>query len=153
MTDEPRIPDPGARKASPGEFRVHCPVEVRFRDCDLMGHVNNAVYLTYLEIARFAYWKAAGLDRIEGEISYIMARVEIDYRASANFGDVLDVGLAVTGIGRSSFTMAYEIRNQDGRVISTARSVQVSYDWAAGRSLPVPDAIRQRIQEFEGMSP
>jgi len=131
-------------------FLVHCPVEVRFRDCDLMGHVNNAVYLTYLEMARFAYWKAAGLDRIDGEISYIMARVEIDYRASANFGDVLDVGLAVTGIGRSSFTMAYEIRSQDGRVLSTARSVQVSYDWAAGRSLPVPDAIRRRISEFEG---
>jgi acyl-CoA thioester hydrolase len=132
-------------------FRVHCPIDVRFRDCDLMGHVNNAVYLTYLEIARFAYWKAAGLDRIEGEISYIVARVEIDYRASANFGDVLDVGLAVSGIGRSSFTMAYEIRNQHGRVVSTARSVQVSYDWAAGKSLPVPDAIRQRIREFEGL--
>jgi acyl-CoA thioester hydrolase len=133
------------------EFRIHCPIEVRFRDCDLMGHVNNAVYLTYLEIARFAYWKAAGLDRIEGEISYIMARVEIDYRAAANVGDVLDVGLAVTGIGRSSFTMTYEIRNQHGLVISTARSVQVTYDWVAGKSLPVPDAIRQRIREFEGL--
>ena len=42
-------------------FRVHCPVEVRFRDCDPMGHVNNAVYLTYLELARFAYWSAAAI--------------------------------------------------------------------------------------------
>jgi acyl-CoA thioester hydrolase len=132
------------------EFRVHCPVEVRFRDCDLMGHVNNAVYLTYLEIARFAYWKAAGLDHLEGEISYIMARVEIDFRASATHGDVLDVGLSVTGIGRSSFSMAYEIRDQAGRLVSTAKSVQVSYDYIAGESVPVPHAIRKRISEFEG---
>jgi len=115
-----------------------------------MGHVNNAVYLTYLEIARFAYWKAAGLDRIAGEVSYIMARVEIDFRASATFGDVLDVALSVTGIGRSSFSMAYEIRDQNERVVSTARSVQVTYDYAAGASVLVPPAIRQHIQEFEG---
>jgi len=134
--------------ASP-EFRVHCPVEVRFRDCDMMGHVNNAVYLTYLETARFAYWKAAGLDRIEGEISYIMARVEIDFRAPAEFGEVLDIALGVTGIGRSSFAMAYEIRGQGGRLVAEAKSVQVTYDYARGKSVPVPDAIRRRISEFE----
>ena len=133
-------------------FRVHCPVEVRFRDCDMMGHVNNAVYLTYLEQARFAYWKAAGLDRIEGEISYIMARIEIDYRASAAFGDVLDVALAVTGLGRASFRMAYEIRGPGGRLVATARSVQVSYDYAAGKTMPLPEAIKKRIAEFEGKS-
>ncbi len=132
------------------EFCVHYPVEVRFRDCDPMGHVNNAVYLTYLELARFAYWKAAGLDRLEGEISYIMARVEIDFRASATHGNVLDVGLSITGIGRSSFSMAYEIRDQNGRLVSAAKSVQVTYDYAAGVSIPVPDAIRARIVEFEG---
>jgi len=130
-------------------FPVHCPIEVRFRDCDMMGHVNNAVYLTYLETARFAYWKTAGLDRIEGEISYIMARVEIDYRASAEFGEVLDVALGVTGIGRSSFAIGYEIRGQGGRLVAAAKSVQVTYDYEAGKSVPVPDAIRRRISEFE----
>ena len=132
-------------------FKVHCPIDVRFRDCDLMGHVNNAVYLTYLENARFAYWKAAGLDRIEGEISYIMARVEIDFRASAEFGDVVDVALAVTSIGRSSFGMEYDLRGRDGKLIATAKSVQVTYDYATRTSMPVPAAIRSRISEFEGV--
>ena len=131
-------------------FRAHCPVEVRFRDCDPMGHVNNAVYLTYLELARFAYWKAAEIGRLEGEVSYIMARVEIDFRASARTGDVLDVGVAVTGFGRTSFTMAYEIRDQEGRLVANARSVQVTYDYAAGKAVPVPDGLRARIAEFEG---
>ena len=131
-------------------FKVHCPVEVRFRDCDAMGHVNNAVYLTYLEVARFAYWKAADIGRLEGDISYIIARVEIDFRASAATGDVIDVALAVRAIGRRSFTIEYEIRDQEGRLLVTARSVQVAYDYAAKQSVAVPGAIRARISEFEG---
>jgi acyl-CoA thioester hydrolase len=114
-----------------------------------MGHVNNAVYLTYLEIARFAYWKAAEIGRLEGDISYIIARVEIDFRASAVTGDVIDVALSVRAIGRSSFTIEYELRDQAGKLIATAKSVQVAYDYAAGTSVPVPDAIRARILEFE----
>jgi acyl-CoA thioester hydrolase len=132
-------------------FKVHCPIEVRFRDCDAMGHVNNAVYLTYLEIARFAYWKAADIGRLEGDISYIIARVEIDFRASAVTGDVIDVALAVRAIGRSSFTMEYEIRDQQGHLLVTAKSVQVAYDYATKQSVAVPDAIRARISEFEGV--
>jgi acyl-CoA thioester hydrolase len=131
-------------------FCAHCPVEVRFRDCDPMGHVNNAVYLTYLELARFAYWKAADIGRLAGEVSYIIARVEIDFRAPAVTGDVLDVAVSVTGFRRSSFSMGYEIRNQEGRLIATAKSVQVAYDYGAGKTVPLPDAIKRRIAEFEG---
>jgi acyl-CoA thioester hydrolase len=131
-------------------FRAHCPVEVRFRDCDPMGHVNNAVYLTYLELARFAYWKAAEIERLAGEVSYIIARVEIDFRSPAVTGDVLDVGIRVTGFGRTSFSMAYEIRDEGGRLVATAKSVQVAYDYAAEQTVPLPDAIRERIGEFEG---
>jgi acyl-CoA thioester hydrolase len=130
-------------------FRVHCPVEVRFRDCDAMGHVNNAVYLTYLELARFAYWKAADIGRLAGDVSYIIARVEIDFRSPATTGDVLDVAIAVTRLGRASFSMAYEIRNPEGRLAAAAKSVQVAYDYDAGKTVPLPDAIKQRIREFE----
>src|SRR5512136_1453397 len=114
-------------------FHARCPVEVRFRDCDPMGHVNNAVYLTYLELARFEYWKTAEIGRLGGEVSYIIARVEIDFRAPATTGDVLDIGICVTRLGRSSFSMAYEMRGPDRRVVATAKSVQVAYDYAAGK--------------------
>jgi acyl-CoA thioester hydrolase len=114
-----------------------------------MGHVNNAVYLTYLELARFAYWKAADIGRLAGEVSYIMARVEIDFRAPATTGQVLNVGIAVTGFGRTSFSMAYEIRDREERLVATAKSVQVAYDYATGKTVPLPEAIRNRIREFE----
>ena len=130
--------------------QVHCPIEVRFRDCDSMGHVNNAVYLTYLEQARFAYWKAADIGRLAGEVSYIIARVEIDFRAPATTGQTLDVAIGVTGFGRTSFSMAYEIRDGNGGLVAKAKSVQVAYDYAAGKSVRLPDAVRKRIEEFEG---
>lgn len=144
--------NPQSRDTPELKFHVHCPVEVRFRDCDAMGHVNNAVYLTYLEQARFAYWKAADIGRLAGEVSYIIARVEIDFRSPAVTGELLDVAVAITGLGRASFKMAYEIRGGGGRLVATAKSVQVAYDYAAGRTVPLPEAIKRRVREFEGIS-
>src|SRR3970282_1285344 len=93
---------------------------VRFRDCDSLGHVNNAVYLTYLEETRFAHWRSLGgqlLDENEGGRrvpGVILVRVEIDYRAQARNGDVLEIRMKVTGFGRSTFTYEYEIVDASG---------------------------------------
>ena len=121
-------------------------LEVRFRDCDGLGHVNNAVYLTYLEQARFAFWqRLTGVSGIPH--SFIVARVECDYRAQATAGDRLLVRLRVSAVGRSSFTFEYEIVNGRTReVVATARTVQVMYDYTEGRSIPVPDDIRARLE-------
>lgn len=132
-------------------------LEVRFRDCDPLGHVNNAVYLTYLEQARFSHWRALwGFRQLprpsdgpgaEGEQppGVILARVEIDYRQQAREGDVLEVRLGVAAIGRTSFTYEYEIVDQAGGIVATARSVQVMYDYTAGTPVPVPDSIRDLL--------
>lgn len=120
-------------------------IEVRFRDCDLLGHVNNAVYLSYLEQARVGYWQrlsgSAGVPR-----SFILARAECDYRAPATLGDRLVVRVAVASIGRTSFTLDYEVLNARTRqVVATARTVQVMYDYSAGRSIPIPEHLRARL--------
>lgn len=121
-------------------------LEVRFRDCDGLGHVNNAVYLTYLEQARFAFWqRLTGIGGIPR--SFILARTECDYRVQATAGDRLIVRLRVSAVGKSSFTFEYEIVNARTRVVvATARTVQVMYDYQAGRSIPVPDDIRARLE-------
>ncbi len=130
-------------------FRFSHPIEVRFRDCDAMGHVNHAVYFTYLEVARFGYWTAADVGRLEGDASYILAHAECDYRASAKTGDVLQVRVGVTGFGRTSFTMEYEIVDRNGRVVAHARTVQVMYDYAAGKPVEIPPDLRAKIEAFE----
>jgi acyl-CoA thioester hydrolase len=131
-------------------FRFSLQIEVRFRDCDPMGHVNNAVYLTYLEQARFAYWRELSRGQKQ-KPGMILARLECDYRRPATAGQLLDVRMRVTGIGRTSFNCEYEIvDSRDRHVVAEARSVQVVYDYAAAKPVPMPDEIRERIEDYEG---
>jgi acyl-CoA thioester hydrolase len=131
-------------------------LEVRFRDCDAMGHVNNAVYLTYLEQTRFAHWRANGLaghtlDSAPaggGAVAIpgvIVARVEIDYRRPARHADILRVHVGVAAIGRTSFTYEYEIVDAAGALIATARTVIVRFDYAAGRPVPISDEMKEAL--------
>jgi acyl-CoA thioester hydrolase len=124
-------------------------LEVRFRDCDAMGHTNNAVYLTYLEQARLAHWRSLwGLGTPQTPSAapgVILARVEADYRRPSRYGDTLDVRLRVVEIGRTSFRYEYEIVDVQGRVVLTAKSVQVMYDYTAERPVPIPDPIRSLL--------
>lgn len=124
-------------------------LEVRFRDCDPMGHLNNAVYLTYLEQTRFAHWRrlwGAGSESQAGDVpGVILARAEVDYRIPAKYGDVLEVRLQVAAIGRTSFTYEYEIVDASGRMVAAARTVQVMYDYTAARPVPIPDRVRDLL--------
>ena len=125
-------------------------LEVRFRDCDAFGHVNNAVYFTYFEQARASLWKTLGLagfrDTDTSGVSVILARAECDFRAPARFGDVLDVRLALEAIGRTSFTYGYEIVSvPDGRTIAAGRSVQVLFDYARRTPVEIPADLRAKL--------
>jgi len=127
------------------------PIPVRFRDCDPMGHVNNAVYLTYLEVARFGYWNDVVGGRWFGDVGFIVARAEIDYKASAVTGDTLQVWLGVTRLGRTSFVFEYEIVDQKGTTIANARTVQVMYDYAQKKAAPLLEEFRKVVSEYEGI--
>ena len=117
-------------------------LDVRFRDCDPMGHVNNAVYLTYLEQTRFAHWRSLwgfGTPQLPpGRPGVILARVECDYRRPATYGETLEIRLTIAGLGRSSFRYEYEIVDAEGRTVLTAKTVQVMYDYTAGEARADP---------------
>ena len=123
-------------------------IEVRFRDCDPLGHVNNAAYLTYLEQALLFYWRSMwgfGSAAAAALPGVIMARAEIDYKRPAKYGQVLDVRLSLSGVGRTSFTYDYDIVDESGATVALARTVQVMYDYAAARPVPIPDEIRAKM--------
>jgi acyl-CoA thioester hydrolase len=132
-------------------YRFSKSIEVQFRDCDPLGHVNNAVYITYFEMARFAYVRdALGYPSVIEPLSFIIARVECNFRSQARLGDMLDVRIVLSEIGRSSFTFEYEIvQAVDGRVVADGRSVQVSFDYRIQRSVPVQDDFRARVEAYE----
>jgi acyl-CoA thioester hydrolase len=123
-------------------------LSVRFRDCDAMGHVNHAVYFTYLEQCRLTFWReATGVANPHTRV--IIARAECDYRAPAHFGDDIEVRLRVGDIGRSSFVLEYEIREAaSDRLMASARTVMVSYDYGAAKPVPLPDATRSLLQRL-----
>lgn len=123
------------------------PVEVRFRDLDALGHVNNAVYLTYFENARAAYWRMLVPDR-PTEYPFLVARAEIDFRASVEMDTPLVAELALARIGRTSFTFEYRLLSGE-RVMAEGRTVQV-WIGADGRPAPVPDWVRERVAAVEG---
>ncbi|WP_005038393.1 acyl-CoA thioesterase [Holophaga foetida] len=113
--------------------------EVRFRDLDALGHVNNAVYLTYLEQARIRWWD----DQLQGrpwrEHGFLVVRTEIDYRKPLFFHDVVKVELFCSQIGTSSFTLSFKFRREkDDVVVAEGHTVQVMMDFNADRPRPIP---------------
>ena len=123
---------------------VH-PVEVRFRDLDVLGHVNNAVYSTYFESARIAYYSALTGLPLE-QLDMILAEITVRFRAPAQFGDRLGIGVRVASIGTKSFVMEYAaVREGDGALIAEGRSVLVAYDYREGRTKPVSDSFRAAV--------
>jgi acyl-CoA thioester hydrolase len=117
---------------------------VRFRDVDAKGHVNNAVFLTYMESARVAFLIELGAASRLEDLSFIVARIEIDFRAPIAFGEEVEVGVRASRFGSKSFDLDYELR-AGGRLVAEAKSVCVGYDYGTGATVPIPDAWRERL--------
>jgi acyl-CoA thioester hydrolase len=134
------------------DFRHSTSLQVRFRDIDAFGHVNNAVFFSYVELARIRYL----LDVLEIEADFstlplILARVELDFRSPVYFGDELVVETRVDRIGRSSFDMSHRVTaGPDRRLVADVATVLVTYDYASASPIRVADDWRARMREFEG---
>ena len=112
---------------------------VRWDDLDAFGHVNNAVYLTYAQEARFAW---------SGILEMVVARAEVDFIAPIYDGDTfLDIELWVSAIGNSSFTMTYEIKMK-GELVARVKTVQVTVDMGTKRSHPIDDEQRAFLTKY-----
>jgi acyl-CoA thioester hydrolase len=125
-------------------------LSVRFRDCDAMGHVNHAVYFTYFEQCRLTFWREqTGAPSPHARV--IIARAECDYRSPAHFGDELEIRVRIGEIGRSSFTLRYEIvMAATEALIAVGSTVMVSYDYGEGKSVPLPAAARELLERLGG---
>jgi acyl-CoA thioester hydrolase len=120
---------------------------MRFRDIDGMGHVNNAVYLSYIELARTQFYMHQANKRTLEEIDFILAHVEIDFESQATWGDEIEVAAWPSKIGTSSFTLSYEISEKRScRILARAKSVLVSYDYQTKKSKPIPSAFRGLLE-------
>ena len=119
----------------------------RFRDIDSLGHVNNAVSLTYMEEARTKYYMQTARTKRLDEIEFILASAKVDFRSPIAWGETVVIRVWPTRIGMSSFTLGYEMRVKgDGRLAAEAESVQVAFDYAAKKSKPIPATFRRALE-------
>lgn len=123
-------------------------IQIRFSDCDMMGHVNNAVYLSYIEMARIHYFTHLfGLDRDWKKNGILVRKNEIEYIKPVLFRDNATIKAFITSIGNSSFVMAYEL--QVGTEIYTkAQSVLVYFDSETQKSTPIPAEFKVQLEKL-----
>ncbi|MGP7998450.1 MAG: acyl-CoA thioesterase [Streptosporangiaceae bacterium] len=118
------------------------PVSVRWRDVDALGHVNHAVFLTYLEEGRDAFYaQALGADPL-----YVVVRLEVDLRAEVRYPDRhITVRIAVERLGTTSLTTRETISTPAGETAAEARVVTVRWDAERREPVPFTDAERARL--------
>jgi len=150
----PRDPHPVSTDID--EYCCHAPVQVRFKDLDAMGHVNNAVYFTYFELGREAYMAAIdypdpGFGEIFDRFPFILAELSCQFRLPIMMDDRVTAHIRVDRFGTKSWGFEYLLtRDADGAALATGRSTQVFFDYRDRTSLPVPDWFMKAVQEFEG---
>lgn len=135
-------------------YRYKLPITVRFADLDVLGHLNNAKYLTYIEQIRILYvrdvcdwggkWHSLGM---------ILARTEIDYKLPIAFDDVVMAYVKVSRLGGKSFDMSYLLtrRRGDGeeKIAAEVKTVMVSYDYEQDTTVQIPATWREKITAYE----
>lgn len=132
------------------KWPVTVPQEVRFVDIDALGHVNNALYLTYFEQARVAMLTKYFGDPFKNfkAFPFIIARSEVDYKAPICMGDQVETRIAVGRVGEKSFDLEYEVLG-DGKLAATGKTVQVAYDYKTGGSVPLEEDMRARLMSLK----
>ena len=134
-------------------YKLVSDVQVRFADTDGLGHVNNAVYLSYLETARVDYLREVLSCTSVQEFGVILARVEIDYRSPAFHFETMRVGCRVAELGGSSIGMEYRVEDKKtGRLVAEAKSVLVAFDYAQKKPVRMKDAWRLAMEAYDGIS-
>jgi len=117
-----------------------------------MGHVNNAVFFTYLETARVDYMRSVVFEtksRKLSEAGLILAEISCQFKAPIFYDQAVEVGTRVTEIRNSSFEIEHRI-DADGQLAALSKGVVVHYNYEAGKSVRIPDDIRARVEAFEG---
>ncbi|MEX2541739.1 MAG: thioesterase family protein [Trueperaceae bacterium] len=124
------------------------PIDVRFGDTDMFGHVNNAAFATYVETARLAFFRdilGGTREKPGGEAGgIILARLAIDFRRQLLYGAAAEVTTEVSRVGRTSITLRQVVLSA-GEVIAETDTVIVAYDYEGQSPAVIPDSVRSKL--------
>jgi acyl-CoA thioester hydrolase len=131
--------------------RLTIEVPVAWGDMDAFGHVNNVVYLRWFESGRIAFFDHVGISHVEVSKSCapILARTTCDFRRPLRYPDTVAVHTGLSRIGTKSFAMTYRIHSHAlDDTAAEGEGIIVWYDYAADRSVAIPEALRERLRPF-----
>jgi acyl-CoA thioester hydrolase len=137
------------------DFKHRTPIQIRFKDIDQLGHVNNANHLSYFELARMQY-----SDDVLGQIDwskrgFILASARVDYKRPILLKDKVFVLTRTAKIGTKSIDMEHRIirLEADGAetLLASGGSVIVCMDYASMTTIPVPDSWKKSVQLYDGV--
>ncbi len=136
-------------------YKSSVKIQIRYGDTDALGHINNAKYLSYMEVARINYFNSLfGLKIDWDNEGFILAKAEINFRKPIFLIDNIELFVRTSRFGTKSFDMEYVFvrTNADGskETVATGLTVQVTMSFKTNASIPVPEKYKKIIEDFEG---
>ena len=133
------------------DFQHHTPIQIRFNDIDILGHVNNAVYQHFYDLARKKYFEEIIGEQLNWQIfGMVLASISIEYSNAIRLDESISVRTGIEMIGEKSLTMIQELYNtKTGELKSQNRAVLVGYSASNNRTAPVPESWKEKIFEYE----
>ena len=123
-------------------FEFTTPIEIRFADLDAYGHVNNALFFTYLETARVKLFQQHFGTFLGGNLMFLVVRAECDYRLPIEMNDSLQVTVHTERVRHSSFDFSYQLHDGFGEIFAAAKTVMVCYDPKIKKPVAIPPEIK-----------
>jgi acyl-CoA thioester hydrolase len=133
------------------DYKYKTDIAIRFSDIDARGHVNNAVYLTYFEVARFNYWRDVALWNLK-EIGIVVGRSEVNYLKPVTIEDKLLCYVRVIRIGNSSFDVMHvltKVTDKGEEICTTCKTVCISYDYNTNKSISIDKVGRKNMIDYD----
>ena len=142
----------GDRSPLLSDYPDHVRMPVQWGDQDAFGHVNNTVFLRWFENGRISYLTRVGMTHDIGEatVAPILAALTCSFRKQLTYPDTIIIGTRVSRMGNSSMQMEHAIASEvRGEIVADGTSTVVHFDYQAGKSCTIPDALRRSINELE----
>ena len=132
-------------------FNHQMSVQIRFSDIDMLGHVNNAVYMNYFDMAKTKYFQAVHNAEDWSRLDVVVANVSVDFLHPVFFNEDIIVKTKITRLGNKSFNMIQQIEMAaSGEVKTVCRSVMVGFDIPTSSSKPLTERWKEQVRKFEG---
>lgn len=144
-SSNPRVPVPEWK------FRHKVPLQIRFNDIDLLGHLNNAVYIQFFDLGKSRYFQDVMPEGVDWKhINIVVANINCDFFAPTYITEPIAVVTTITHMGEKSFTLEQRIINTaTDEVKCIARTIMVGFDIATGKSAPIDHKWVEALEAYE----